>query len=59
MVRDPQKGKYRRTRLFAPTLGYSRKCVRLLAFHISSRVWAELHEKARNESNGAQNRKRR
>src|SRR6266404_1994440 len=30
MVRDPQTGKYRRTRLFVLTLGYSRKAVRLL-----------------------------
>jgi hypothetical protein len=28
------------------TLGYSRKAVRLLAFRSSSRIWAELHEKA-------------
>jgi transposase len=46
MVRDPATGKYRRTRLFVMTLGYSRKSVRLLVFHSSSRVWAELHEKA-------------
>ena len=46
MVRDPDSGKYRRTRLFVLTLGYSRKSVRLLAFRSSSRVWAELHEKA-------------
>ena len=46
MVRDGQSGKYRRTRLFVMTLGYSRKSVRLLVFHSSSRVWAELHEKA-------------
>jgi len=46
MVRDPQTGKYRRTRLFVLTLGYSRKAVRLLVFRSSSRVWAELHEKA-------------
>jgi transposase len=46
MVRDPHSGKYRRTRLFVMTLGYSRKSVRLLVFHSSSRVWAELHEKA-------------
>jgi transposase len=46
MVRDPDSGKYRRTRLFVLTLGYSRKSVRLLAFKSSSRVWAELHEKA-------------
>ncbi len=46
MVHDPATGKYRRTRLFVMTLGYSRKSVRLLAFHSSSRIWAELHEKA-------------
>jgi transposase len=46
MVRDPQTGKYRRTRLFVMTLGYSRKAIRLLAFRSSSRIWAELHEKA-------------
>lgn len=46
LVRDPQTGKYRRTRLFVMTLGYSRKCVRLLTFRSSSRIWAELHEKA-------------
>ena len=45
MVRDPQSGKYRRTRLFVLTLRYSRKSVRLLLFRSSSRVWAELHEK--------------
>ena len=46
LVRDPQSGKYRRTRLFVLTLGFSRKCVRLLSFQSSSRIWAELHEKA-------------
>ena len=46
MVRDPQTGKYRRTRLFVLTLGYSRKAVRLLTFRSSSQIWAELHEKA-------------
>jgi transposase len=46
MVRDAQSGKYRRTRLFVMTLGYSRKSVRLLVFKSSSRAWAELHEKA-------------
>ncbi len=46
MVRDPDSGKYRRTRLFVLTLGCSRKCVRLLTFKSSSRIWAELHEKA-------------
>ena len=35
-----------RTRLFVLTLGWSRKCVRLLAFRSSARVWAELHEQA-------------
>ena len=28
------------------TLGYSRKSVRLLTFHSSTRIWAELHEQA-------------
>ena len=46
MVRDAQSAKYRRTRLFVMTLGYSRKSVRLLAWRSSSRIWAELHEKA-------------
>jgi hypothetical protein len=46
MTRDPQSGKYRRTRLFVMTLGCSRKAVRLLTFRSSSRIWAELHEKA-------------
>lgn len=46
MVRDPVTGKYRRTRLFVLTLGYSRKCVRLLAFKSSSRQWADFHEQA-------------
>ena len=46
MVRDPVTGKYRRTRLFVLMLGYSRKSVRLLVFRSSSRVWAELHERA-------------
>jgi transposase len=46
MVRDPQTGKYRRTRLFVMTLGYSRKGVRLLQFRSSSRTWAEFHETA-------------
>jgi transposase len=46
MVRDPNSGKYRRTRLFVMTLGYSRKCVRLLVWRSSTRIWAELHEQA-------------
>ena len=46
LVRDRQSGKYRRTRLFVMTLGYSRKSVRLLVWRSSVRIWAELHEKA-------------
>ena len=46
MVRDPQSGRYRRTRMFVLTLGYSRKAVRLLTWQSSTRVWAELHERA-------------
>src|SRR6202030_3675100 len=46
MVRGPQSGKYRRTRVFVLTLGYSRKCVRLLTWRSSVRTWTELHEKA-------------
>lgn len=46
MVRDPETGKYRRTRLFVLTLGYSRKSVRLLSFRSSTQIWAELHERA-------------
>jgi transposase len=46
MVRDPNTGKYCRTRLFVLTLGYSRKSIRLLTFKSSGRIWAELHEQA-------------
>ncbi len=46
MVRDVATGKYRRTRLFVLTLGYSRKAVRLLLWRSSAQVWAELHERA-------------
>ncbi len=53
MVRDAQSGKYRRTRLFVLTLGFSRKCVRLLCFHSSARIWAELHEQAFRRLGGA------
>ena len=53
MVRDPQSGKYRRTRLFVMTLGYSRKSVRLLVWRSSARVWAELHEQAFRRLGGA------
>ena len=53
IVRDPQTGRYRRTRLFVLTLGYSRKSVRFLVFRSSTRVWAELHEKAFRRLGGA------
>lgn len=46
MVRDSVTGKYRRTRLFVMTLGYSRKSVRLIVPRSSTQVWAELHERA-------------
>ena len=46
LVRSPESGKYRRTRLFVLTLGFSRKCIRLLCFQSSSRIWSELHETA-------------
>lgn len=46
MVRDPHSGKYRRTRLFVMTLGYSRKSVRLLVLQSSTQTWAQLHEQA-------------
>ena len=53
MVRHPDTGKYRRTRLFVMTLGYSRKSVRLLTFTSSTRRWAELHEEAFRRVGGA------
>jgi len=53
MVRHPVAGKYRRTRLFVMTLGYSRKSVRLLTFESSARRWAELHEEAFRRLGGA------
>ncbi len=46
MVRHPETGKYRRTRLFALTLGWSRKTVWLLAWKSSTRIWCELHAEA-------------
>ena len=46
MVRHPDTGKYRRTRLFVLTLGHSRKAVRLLVWQSSTQIWAELHERA-------------
>ena len=53
MVRDPRTGKYRRTRLFVLTLGYSRKSVHLPRFQSSSRIWAELQEEAFRRLGGA------
>jgi transposase len=53
MVRDGGSGKYRRTRLFVMTLGYSRKSVRLIASRSSAQVWAELHERAFRRMGGA------
>ena len=53
MVREAKSGKYRRTRLFVLTLGYSRKAVRLLVFRSSTLIWAELHEKAFRRFSGA------
>jgi transposase len=53
MVRDPESRKYRRTRLFVMTLGCSCKSVRLLTFRSSSRIWAELHERAFRRLGGA------
>jgi transposase len=53
MVRDPNKGRYRRTRLFAFTLGCSRKSVRLLTWKSSSEIWARLHERAFQRLSGA------
>jgi transposase len=46
MVRHPETGKYRRTRLFVLTLAYSRKAIRLLVWQSSAQTWAELHEQA-------------
>src|SRR5438067_6405843 len=53
MVRHPATGKYRRTRLFLLTLGYSRKSVRLLTWQSNTRIWAELHEENTREEAAA------
>jgi transposase len=53
MVRHPETGKYRRTRLFVLTLGFSRKAIRLLVWASSVRIWAELHEQAFRRLGGA------
>ena len=53
LVRHPETGKYRRTRLFVLTLGHSRKAVRLLLFKSSTEAWCTLHEKAFRRLGGA------
>src|SRR6266536_1227145 len=53
MVRDPQTRKYRPTRLFVTVRGCSRKAGSWLTFRSSSRIWAELHEKAFRRLGGA------
>jgi hypothetical protein len=53
MVRQPETGTYRRTRLLVFTLGHSRKSIRLISFKSSSRIWAELHERAFRRLGGA------
>jgi transposase len=53
MVRHPETKKYRRTRLFVLTLGFSRKAIRLLVWASSVRIWAELHEQAFRRLGGA------
>src|SRR6185436_19531022 len=51
--RDVATGKYRRTRLFVMTLGYSRKSIRLLSWRSSVKTWCELHELAFRRLSGA------
>jgi hypothetical protein len=53
LVRDAETGKYRRTRLFVMTLGYSRKSVRLLSWASSAQTWCEFHEEAFRRLGGA------
>lgn len=53
LVRDPQTGKFRRTRLFVFTLGCSRKAIWLLTWKSSSQRWCELHEEAFRRLGGA------
>jgi transposase len=53
MVRDPHTGRYRRTRMFVLTLGFSRKAVHLLAFTSSTQTWVELHQQALRRLGGA------
>ncbi len=53
MVRHPETGKYRRTRLFVMTLACSRKAIWLLTWKSSSQRWCELHEEAFRRLGGA------
>ncbi len=53
MVRNPVTGKYRRVRMFALTLGFSRKSVWLLSFKSSSKIWSQFHETAFRRLGGA------
>ena len=53
MVFDAATSKLRRTRLFVLTLGFSRKCIRLLTFQSSTQTWCELHEQAFRRLGGA------
>ena len=53
MVRHPTAGKYRRVRLFLLTLAHGRKSVRLLTWKSSTKIWAELHERAFRRLGGA------
>ncbi len=46
LVLDPETDRHKRTRLFALTLGYSRKSVWLLSWRSSSKIWVDLHERA-------------
>ncbi len=53
MVRHRETVKYRRTRLFALTLGWSRMAVWLLVWKSSARIWCELHAEAFRRLGGA------
>jgi transposase len=53
MVRESSSGKHRRTRLFLLTLAHSRKAVRLLTWKSSTKIWAQLHERAFRRLGGA------
>ena len=45
-VRDLATGKYRRSRIFAMTLGHSRRSVWLLTLTSSTQTWCRLHEQS-------------